>query len=106
MSNIHGDDINTLPVDKDMPNSSEIHILNTLFKKEQNALKKIFTELKDIFLLGCLYILVSLFTVDEIIKKFVLPAQKSIYILYGIKALILMFLFFIIKNMYLVRKHD
>ena len=100
-----GDDINQLPVDpKALPTHNEINLVNSLFTQEPNTLNKIFIESKDCMIIGLLFIMLSLPQIDDMINKLVPMTTNSIYIMVGIKAVIMMVLFWLIKHFYLSRK--
>lgn len=98
------DPIQNLPTDPSPPSPSESQILDTLFKEKQGAVQKVLDGTKDILVAGLLFILFSLPQTDEYIRKFFPALATSPYILLFCKALAFMLIFFIIKNMYLVRK--
>jgi hypothetical protein len=102
---IVGDVISNLPVDKSIPSHNEIKLVDTLFKKQKSILDKLLYNLKDILIVGILFVFFSLPHVDTVIKKILPVTDKSTYILIGIKALVLMLLFFIIQNFDLSRKN-
>lgn len=102
----YGDIIDELPVDNNQPKHDELRIVNTLFKENEGTMTKIGRELKDLFVIGILFILFSLPQVDNMIKKVFPPAVNSIYILVGIKTLIVMVLFWVIKYFYLSKKSN
>lgn len=97
------DIIEQLPTDQTIPSRNEIHVINTLFKENKGNLQKIFDELKSSILIGLLFMIFSLPQIDIIIKKFVKIAEKSPYILIGIKAIVFVVIFYFLNNMYLVR---
>ena len=67
--------------------------------------KKIFMNTKDVFLLGILFIIFSLPQVDSLIRRFVPVADKSSIIMVLIKTCLFMIVYYVIKNLYLVRKN-
>jgi len=103
-----GDDINMLPVDKNPPSVNEIHLVNSLFTEQnKNIIKTILVEGKDAFLVGILFVLLSLPQVDELLFKLIPSTKNSIYILLGIKAIFIALLWWVIKYFYLSRgKND
>ena len=103
-THIMGDIIEQLPADNSVPSYNETIIVDKLFQKKKNIIDKILLSTKDILIMGILFIMFSLPQVDELIKRLVKPAENSPYILVGIKAVLFMVLFFIIKNVYLARK--
>jgi len=98
-----GDFIDVLPTDTTPLTVDEDKIFTNLFKN-QGKFEKFLNETKDVLLLGGLYVLFSLPYFDEYIFKFFPSAQNSVYILLFVKALFLMLTYFVLKNMYLVRK--
>jgi hypothetical protein len=100
---MHADSIESLPTDKNALSHSEMQIMDTLFQKKA-LFDTILNATKEVLIAGILFIILSLPQVDEQIKKFVPSTNTSPYILLGVKCLIFMVLFFVVKNMYLVRK--
>ena len=99
-----GDLIDQLPADTSVPSHNEIRIVDQLFQQKKGIFDKILTQTKDIVVLGGLFIIFSLPFVDSLITKFITAAGTSPYILIGIKALLFVLIYFIIKNLYLARK--
>jgi hypothetical protein len=97
------DSIDALPVDKNPVSLDESKIIDTLFQNHSN-INKIFEGTKDIILAGLLYLLFAFPQMDEWVKKMIPSAGTSEYILVGVKTVLFMFLYFVVKNMYLVRK--
>jgi len=100
----HGDFIQDLPENNTEPSPKEIHIVNTMFKQHEGTMTKIGKELNDLVIVGVLFVLFSLPQVDDLIKRFFSPAVNSVYILVGIKTVIVMILFWVIKYFYLSKK--
>ena len=98
------DSIANLPVDDNEPKHEEIQIVNTLFKEHKSTLNKLVIEVKDLLIIGILFILLSLPQTDSIIQKVIPSSVNSIYILVGIKALLIMLVFWLIKYFYLSKK--
>jgi uncharacterized integral membrane protein len=99
----NSDIIEDLPTDETIPTNNEIEVFDKLFKNE-NDIKKIFLELRDTILVGILFIIFSLEQMDQLVHKYIPSTKKSPYILLFIKSLIVMLIFFFLKNMYIVRK--
>lgn len=97
------DTIDQLPYDQSPLTESEMRIADTLFKEEQNILNKFLSNSKDVMLVATLYIIFSLPQLDEVIVKFIPKVKTSNYIMIGVKTLIFSMLFFVMKNIYLVR---
>jgi len=98
------DVIETLPVDQNPPSHNEMQILDTLFRKSNGTMQKLFDGTKDVMLVGLLFILLSIPQIDDVIRQFVPSTANSPYILILVKAICFMLLYFVIRNMYLVRK--
>jgi hypothetical protein len=99
-----GDVIEQLPADMSVPSHNEIRIVDQLFQQKKGIFDHILGQTKDIVILGGLFIIFSLPFVDSLIMKFVTMAETSPYILIGIKALLFVFSYFIIKNLHLAQK--
>jgi hypothetical protein len=102
----NADHINQLPDDQTQPSHNEIMIVNSLFKEHGNTMNVIFKEIQDSLIIGLLFIVFSLPQIDEIIKKTLPMADKSIYILLFVKAILVSALFWLIKHFYLSRKNS
>lgn len=107
MSNVifdtSSDPINTLPIDQIQPSTSEMQIIESLFKQQKN-INKLLSSTQDILLIGLLFIIFNIPQTDSIINKIFPTTTTSPYILLSIKTLIFMSSYFILKNIYLVRK--
>lgn len=99
-----GDMIDQLPADTSVPSHNEIRIVDQLFQQKKSMFDKILHSTKDILILGGLFIIFSLPFVDNLIQKFITVTSTSPYILIGVKALLFVFSYFIIKNLYLAKK--
>lgn len=100
----NGDSIDVLPVDQSIPTSDEVQIMKKFFTEKSSTLKNILTNLKDVLLIGLLFILFSLPQLSPLIVRFI-PSAKSEYILILIKAAFFMLVYFIVKNWYLAKKY-
>jgi hypothetical protein len=98
------DEINGLPFDQNAPTDTELQIVNSLFKENYTNFEKLFYGLKDVFLVGVLFFVLSLPQVDTLIKTYYPVANSSIYSLTLAKAILFMIAYFIVKNMYLVQR--
>ena len=99
-----GDSINNLPFDQTIPTHNEIKLVNSLFKEQKSIFFKILDKSKDLLVLALFFIIFSLPQIDSIIKKFISITNNSLYILISIKALLFVFTYFIINNLYLAKK--
>ena len=99
-----GDKIDQLPIDQTVPSHNEIRIVDSLFQQKKGIVDKILNNLKELLIIGILFIAFSLPSVDEMIQKLVPLTSTSPYILLGVKTICVMILYFIINNFYLSRK--
>jgi uncharacterized integral membrane protein len=97
------DIIEHLPTDDTVLTNNEVEIFDKLFKNDEDV-KKIFFELRDTILVGILFIIFSLEPMNQIFHKYITSTKNSPYMLIFIKSLIVMLVFFFLKNMYIVRK--
>lgn len=100
-----GDDINKLPVDKTPPNEQELHIVDSLFKKNRSLLDTIFDDSKDVLIIVILITILVMPQLSELIKKILPITNKSEYLLYFFKGIIGGVLYWLIKYFYLSRKN-
>lgn len=98
-----GDIITELPTDSEPFTPSEKQLADSYFEEAFTNTEKLLNNTKDYVLLMCIYIVVSLPFSNELLKKF-FPASSSEYMNILIKGLILVIVFFILKNLYLVKK--
>jgi hypothetical protein len=98
------DFIEQLQTDQSIPTTSEVQLVDTIFKKDKNSWAKIFDELKGSIIIGIIFIVFSLPQVDSIIKKFVPATENSIYMLILIKTLLFIIAYYLIKNLYIVNR--
>jgi hypothetical protein len=102
---VGGDPINQLPVDKNPPLPNEVHIIDTLFKKNRGAMDMIFEEAKDSVLVAAVVVLACMPQIDLFIYKMIPISQQSPYFLLLAKGLVAAFLYWIIKHFYLSRRN-
>ena len=100
----NSDNIDALPVDQNSPSHTDIQIVDSLFKQKHSTIQKMLAGTQDILIVGFIFLLFSIPQSDELLKKVLPVTEKSPYILLGVKKLIFMFVYFVVKNMYLVRK--
>lgn len=99
-----GDFIEQLPVDDSVPSHGEIQVADMLFKQNKGTISKIVSNLKEVFVAGAIFVILSLPFIDSLCTRFIPSTEKSYMILLIIKTLLFMILFFIINNFYLSRK--
>lgn len=100
MANLYSDDIESLPLDKYYnPSKAETEIVDMLFGK--NKSDAVVNEIKDLVVIGILFLVFSLKNVDDLILKFIPVTQKSVYYLLGVKTIAFTVCFWIVKNFYL-----
>ena len=100
-----GDLVTQLPIDETIPTHDELRVVDSLFKQKKGMVDRILENTKDVLIVGILFAIFSIPTIDNIVKKFCKSAETSVYILILIKTLLFMFVFFLLKNFYLVRKN-
>lgn len=101
--NFHGDLIVDLPTDKTMPSHEEIRIIDAMFQKNKGIMEKIAIDAKDAIVLGILFAIMSAPPVTDFLTKF-FPSMGSPYMSILIRSIIFMLLYYVLKNLYLVRK--
>lgn len=94
----NADILENLPSDKLEPSNEELSIIHSLFKKKENKIKIILYSLKNIFIAGFLFIILSLPVFDTILNKIFPFTQKSAYLSLIVKAVIFMIIYYIITN--------
>lgn len=99
-----GDQIQGLPVDQTVPSHNEIQIMDTLFKQKHGVVNKIMAGSKDMLLAGFLFMLFNIPQIDDMIRKLIPTTATSPYILILVKTILFVVTYFIIKNIYTVRK--
>ena len=104
--NFNYDVIANLPIDKSIPTESELMILNTIFKDKEktSVVKSVMNEAYEPFLVGILFVILSIPKLDEFITSNIQITQNSLYFLLLFKMFIIMILFWIVKHFHLCRK--
>lgn len=100
---MNGDLIQNLPVEKTQYSDNQMKIANIVFKENQSVLSIIGCELKEGVILSLLFILFSSPHLDAFIIK-TIPNSNNMFIMYGIKCILIVILFYILKNFQLSRK--
>jgi len=99
-----GEPLNQLPVDKLDTTEEEKYLISSIFGQKKDVkiqdVKNIVTEIKDIFIIGLLYLLSNIEYVDNILEKYI---HTSKYVLICIKGIIVGIFYWLIKNYYLSR---
>lgn len=101
----NADSIATLPTNQVQPSHNELKIVDTLFKSHGGTMNKIFAEVQDAILIGILFIVVSLPQTDDLLKRLLPMTQNSPYILMLTKAIALIILYWLLKNLWLAKKN-
>lgn len=99
------DNINKLPTDQNVPNQEELHTINTVFKENKKGIKRMFGDMKDAILAGILFGIMSIPQVDNLIKSLISSANNSWIILIGIKIILFIIIFYVIKNFAFAKKN-
>jgi len=99
------DPIDSLPVDKgETLNGNDMQIVNVLFGKDKGTVEKFLDGTKDVLVIGIFFAIFSTSQTDFLILRFFPSASTSPYILIFIKTILFMLVYFVFKNMYLVKK--
>jgi hypothetical protein len=104
MNSVNGDLINSLPTDQSEPSNNEIFLADKLFKEHQSMIHKVLSQTKDVLFVGVLFVLFSLPQLDTFLQKVVPVTKTSWFFLIGVKTAIFVLIYFVIKNLYLIRK--
>ena len=99
-----GDYIEKLPVDDSKPSADQMNLVNNIFKENYSTMDKLASEFREGIVIAILFIVFSLPQVDGVIQKFV-PSADNTMILTGIKAVIVVLLFYFIKNFHLSKRN-
>lgn len=102
----NSDSIDALPTDQNNPSHAEIQIVDSLFKQKHGTVQKILSGTKDVLVIAFIFLLFSLPQFDDLLKKFIPAAENSAYILIAVKSVLFAFVYFLVKNVYLVRKRN
>jgi hypothetical protein len=95
------DDIKNLPTDNIPVSESDSQLVSQFFTTKNGI--KVLSELTDVLLAGILFVILSLPQVSDLITKFV--TYKSPYVVLGIKVLVFMVTFYVLKNTGVLKKH-
>lgn len=98
------DVISQLPTDKILPSDNELKILNSLFVEKKSAMKNIFDEAYEPFIVGIIFVIFSIPQIDDFIKSNIPVSNNSIYFLLLIKMVAVMVLFWVVKYFHLCKK--
>jgi hypothetical protein len=98
------DIIAQLPTDKILPSDNELKILNSLFVEKKSAMKNIFDEAYEPFIVGIIFVILSVPQVDDFIKSNIPISNNSLYFLLLIKMVAVMILFWLVKYFHLCKK--
>lgn len=99
---VYQDTIKSLPVDEEPVEN--MYLADSIFKQDPSMVSKLASEFKEFSLIAVLFVLFSSEQFDNLIRKNIPIADKSPIILIGIKCSVVIFLFYVIKNLQLVRK--
>ena len=94
------DEIDTLPYDKSVAPTEDMEMLSKLFKEGKTNS----SQFKDPLIAAVLYIIMSIPQIDKLVIKLVPVVNMYPYTLIIVKALLVMFLFWLIKHFHLSRK--
>ena len=97
------DPLQNLPMDQSQPTHKEIEIVDTLFKKHRGTMSVIVDEMKSSFIVGVLFLVLSLPQVDALFRRMIPSLANSTYIILIVKLVIFVALYWILKHFYLCR---
>ena len=104
--NKYQDTIKSLPVDNEPIDN--IYIADSLFGGGEEEKKRVAStlanEFKDSVLIVVLFMLFSSEQLSTIIKKYIPIANNSEFALMGIKCMLILFLYYVVRNFQLIRK--
>lgn len=101
----NADVIAQLPSDQSQPTYTELRAVDALFKDHGTTMGSIALESRETLFIGLLFIIFNLPVVDSLVIRFIPTAETSPYMLIGIKTLILMLTYWVLKHFYLSRKN-
>lgn len=100
---MNGDLIEALPTEKVNHTEQQIKIANMLFQENKTLLNTISSELKDGIIICILFAIFSSPQVNDVIIKNI-PSSNNAFVLYGVKCIGIIILFYILKNFHLSKK--
>lgn len=100
---MNGDLIQNLPTEKVEYTENQIKIANIMFKENKTTLNVLASELKDGIVLSVLFIFFSSPQLDAFILK-TIPNANNLFVLYSVKCVAIIILFYIFKNCHLSHK--
>jgi uncharacterized membrane protein YozB (DUF420 family) len=100
---MNGDLIQNLPLEKTEYSENQMKIANIVFKENKSALSVLGCELKEGVILSILFIIFSSPQLDAFIIK-TIPNSNNMFVMYSIKCILIIILFYIFKNFHLSRK--
>lgn len=101
---MNGDLISSLPVAKQDHTEDQLRVANMIFKENPSTLSVIGREFKDGVIISVLFIIFSSKQVDDLIQKNI-PNSNNLFVQYGVKCLVIIILFYILKNFEFSRKN-
>lgn len=99
-----GDFILNLPTDKSQPSHTEIKLVESIFKEDTKSMKNVVSEMKDLLIIGLLFFIFSLPQTTLMLERLSPVINRSIYISIGVRAFIVMVLYWLIKHFYFSRR--
>jgi hypothetical protein len=102
---IYGELIDSLPEDKSaVHNEQQLQIAKMIFKDNESTVNILARELRDSIVIALLFIAFESEHVNDLIKRFFPSANASYLFLVGIKCVLIVLCFYIIKNFAFSRK--
>lgn len=100
-----GDKLEALPVDNTPLNHNEIALMNSLFQTTYgDNIARVLLSVKDVLIASAIVFVLALPYSEGFIKRFFPITENSVYFMAAIKAFVFGLIFFVINNLYLVKK--
>lgn len=96
---VYGDIIQDLPVDDKTVTQPEQEVIDILFSQKSST-HKFVSELKEVVLIGTLFALISSPFADILLQR---ASVKSPYARIGVKTLVFVVIYWLVKNFYLAK---
>jgi len=100
-----GDSIDGLPTDESVPSHDEVKIVETLFNEKNNSFfSRLFNGLKEFVVLLALFVLFNIPQISSLFNNLVKSISVNPYILVVLKGIVFVVVYFLINNLYLIKK--
>lgn len=99
----YGDSLQMLPVDETPPTPVEATILNRIFAEDKKNGNRLRNEARDVAMLIVLFIVISCDPFKNMLSNLIPIVKKSAYIDIAVRAVIFAIVYYMFKNLFLVR---